>query len=203
MTATATHETPALGERGAADATLQHIAMLSAKRRTLLAAQAEAEEQFAHSVGRMYRAGQLDLDDLLDLYLAFRDASDRAKGFSTRWNSAVPVSPGRLFAWEQERGSRQVDGPAGSWAGDWPGGKDDPLPPARGFMVYVLFDERNEPCYVGSSGQLRQRLGQHARDGKQFAHWTAYECPSREEAFALEDRLLAEHKPYLNKKSGR
>ncbi len=40
-------------------ATLQHIALLAAKRQRLLAAQIKAEEQFAHAVAREWGSGEL------------------------------------------------------------------------------------------------------------------------------------------------
>jgi hypothetical protein len=92
--------------------------------------------------------------------------------------------------------------PDGTWHGTWPlhGGS---FPSYGMCVVYVLYDHANAPCYVGSTQNLKVRLKWHAGDGKAFRQWTAFRCADRAAAYALEDRLLAEHKPYLNKKAAR
>ncbi|MBL1120211.1 GIY-YIG nuclease family protein [Streptomyces sp. 110] len=70
-------------------------------------------------------------------------------------------------------------------------------------VVYALFDARNDPCYLGSTDQFRTRIGKHVKDGKVFTSWQAYPCPDREAAYVLEDRLLKERLPSLNKKASR
>lgn len=175
-------------------ATLQHIGLLKRKQERLLAAQLDAEAQFLHSVAAAYAAGELDMGALADAYQEYRAVA--GTGFRTRWNDAVPVSAATLREWP----SAAPNGPAGSWEGTYPieGG---PAPRHGVCVAYVLFDDANEPCYVGSTSNFRNRLGNHRRDGKAFVRWAAFPCTDRTAAYALEDRLLKEHKPYLNKRA--
>lgn len=79
---------------------------------------------------------------------------------------------------------------------------ENPMPPPGQAVVYVLYDSTGTPCYVGSSGDFPARLRWHMKKGKPVVVWRAFPCSSREEAYALEDRLLKQNKPYLNKKAG-
>lgn len=177
-------------------ATLQHIGLLRRKQERLLETQIAAEEQFLHSVAAAHAAGELDTHGLAEAYQEYRLAA--AAGFQKRWDAAIPVSAATLREWP----SAVPNGPSGSWEGTYPinGG---PAPRPGVCVVYVLFDLANQPCYVGSTSGFRVRLGDHRRDGKSFVRWTAFPCTDREAAYQLEDRLLAEHQPYLNKKRGR
>ncbi len=177
-------------------ATLQHIGLLKRKQERLLAAQHEAEGQFLHAVAAAYAAGELDMAVLADAYQEYRAVA--ATGFRNRWNDAISVSAATIREWP----SAAPNGPAGSWEGTYPidGG---PAPRHGVCVAYVLFDDANEPCYVGSTSNFRNRLGNHRRDGKVFVRWAAFPSVSREAAYELEDQLLAEHLPYLNKRRGR
>lgn len=106
-------------------------------------------------------------------------------------------------------------GPHGSWTNydphwhdaipDWVSytpSDENPMPRRGQSVVYIFYDATNTPCYVGSTGDFSARLKRHLRDKKPIRVWVAYPCASREEAYALEDRLLKECKPYLNKKAG-
>lgn len=93
--------------------------------------------------------------------------------------------------------------PDGTWRGEWPLAGSDSLPANGACVVYVLYDTPNEPCYVGSTQNIRARLKRHRMDGKEFAWWSAFGCADREAAYRLEERLLSEWQPYLNRKRTR
>lgn len=75
---------------------------------------------------------------------------------------------------------------------------DDARPPTGQAVAYVLYDGL-EPVYIGSTGHFSARLARHRRD-KTFDRWTAYPCADREAAYLLEDQLLAERFPPLNRR---
>lgn len=161
-------------------ATLQHLGSLARKIAVLEAARAEAEMQHLHRIGAAYAAGLIDFDDLADAYIEFRAVA--GTGFSQRWNAAIPEHAQRLLAYARSRPDRLPNGEHGSWQGAFP------------------FDGGPTPAN-GSTERLRYRLRRHASDGKRFVFWRAHPCANREDAYALEDRLLKQHKPYLNKKA--
>jgi hypothetical protein len=70
-------------------------------------------------------------------------------------------------------------------------------------VVYVLYGSDAEPLYCGSTEHFLTRLKNHDREGKQFVAWRAVPCADREQAFALEDRLLKQNCPPLNRRAGR
>lgn len=188
-------------------ATLQHIELMKRKQDQLRDLQIEAEEQFLHRVGQLYADQELSEIALARVYRTYSKLA--VPGFMKRWEAAVPAKAGRmqyvLRNLQTER--RHVPNmPDGTWRGTWPlpdGRKSSAAAPVPAFgtcVVYVLYDAANEPCYVGSSKNLKGRLKQHADDGKPFPCWSAYRCADREAAYRLEEKLLAEHQPYLNKK---
>lgn len=79
----------------------------------------------------------------------------------------------------------------------------EPAPPVGVSVVYVLFDVWNEPAYVGSTQDFRVRLAVHRKEKPGLLTWTAFPCADREAAYVLENRLLKEYKPHLNKKASR
>lgn len=175
-------------------ATLQHISLLRRKRDQIQAALTAAEEQHLHRIGVAYAAGNLDMEDLWTAFAAYRDIAD--KGFTRRWDRAISVSAGKI-KWHPWRRS---SAPGGAWSGCYPFGES--RTPGEGIsVVYVLFDEANVPCYVGSTEHFRTRLAAHWYDGKRFGYWHAYPCADRQSAYDLETQLLKQHKPYLNKKA--
>lgn len=177
--------------------TLGHIRMLDSRRSRLHEAQLEAEEQLFHRVGVMHQAGQLALIELAAIYdecLAFKTA-----GISSRWNAHIDISWGRMRYLAQHL----PNGPEGTWIGVAPLLDGDPAPLEGMPVVYVLFGEDNEPCYVGSTAKFRTRLRAHISGGKEFVRWQAYPCETREDAYVLEERLLIERMPRLNRKRGR
>jgi hypothetical protein len=182
--------------------TLFHIELITKKRRKLLEAQVEAERQVLHRIGRDYTAGKLTIVELYSLYRRYRDliSYDERPGFSALWDEAVPEHHARVGNLSRQA-LRNVPNNGESWVGEWPIGQN-PYPPNGTSVVYVLVDHENVPCYVGSTFRFKTRLKAH-RPQKQFVRWMAYPCQDREDAYLLEEKLLAEHKPYLNKKVGR
>jgi hypothetical protein len=185
--------------RAGYDATMQHLALLQRKEERLRQARIDAEEQLLHALAAAYRAGQVSPGEMSRAYAEFKAVA--AVGFSTRWDAALPEDASAARARWIGRG--QPSTPQGTWDGVFPLGFQDPAPPHGVSVVYVLFDPVNVPCYVGSTKDFRGRLKRHGKEGKDFSRWTAHPCQDRAHAYELEDRLLKEHKPYLNKKRGR
>ncbi len=185
------------GMDSATEATFQHIARLRAREAKLIQMRIEAEEQMLHRLGVAHRAGKVTSDQLYAAYEAYSKLG--TPGRSKRWDTHISI-PWMRF--DQVRRWRP-DGPEGTWVGTWPIGPTDKVPIGGQSVVYVLFDPENEPCYVGSSKRLRTRLKRHAADGKVFVNWQAYPCRDRQHAYEVEDRVLKEYKPRMNRKAGR
>jgi hypothetical protein len=181
----------------AVSATLQHIQLIQAKEDRLAAARREALMQVLHQIGTDYRTGRLTHRELCAALVAIRNA--KQPGAMKAWDEIVGTPWKRLA----QSAKRLPNGPEGAWVGEYPIGADAPAPLNGDSVVYVLFDEANEPCYVGSTNQLRPRLRRHAKDGKHFVRWQAHPCDDREHAYQIEDRLLRQHMPYLNRKASR
>lgn len=182
--------------------TLQHIELLRTKITSLTDAQESAEEQVIHRAASDYKAGRLSIEDLFALYNWIRPRT--VGGILRRWNGPMPRE-----AWSQSirhtvnrRKVHQPD-PDGAWRGTYPFDRSVRYPSPGVSVVYVLFDDTNEPCYVGSTKDFKARVDAHYRGGKHFVRWMAHPCTDREAAFELEARLLRERLPYLNKRAGR
>lgn len=185
-------------------ATMQHIEIIAKKRETLREAQLNAELQMLHRVGRDFVAGELSFGGLWDVYrryTSFRKAIRPLPSLTSLWDAAIPISMASIRNRPRNYKEKPKPGVNGIWFGPWPL-RNTPTPARDQSVVYVLFDEANVPCYVGSTKRFRIRLSEHHSE-KRFANWAAYECDDRESAYLLEDRLLREHKPYLNKKASR
>lgn len=178
-------------------ATLQHVELIQNKEDRLAAARRQAMEQAIHRIATEYRTGALTYNQLCTALLAVR--SVKQQGSLKLWDEVVGVPWKRLAQYAK----RLPNGPAGSWIGEYPIPLDAPIPIYGVSVVYVLFDENNTPCYVGSTDKLSPRLTAHEKDGKHFVRWQAHPCKNREHAYRLEDRLLKQHKPYLNRKASR
>lgn len=181
-------------------ATFEHIALLRSKHERLRESQIAAEEQFVHRVGQLHASGELDEAELISIYGAFAELAQ--PGFTYRWNAAISVTvkeiqDRRRHLRHTERNAPNM--PDGTWRGTWPL-EDSPVPVNGTPVVYLLYDETGQPCYLGSTEYLRGRLQCHGRDGKPFASWTASRCQDRDAAYELEEELLAGELPYLNKK---
>lgn len=197
-----------------AEATRDHIVAMSRKIGQLREKQAEAEGAFLHRVKTFYLEGVFTVSDLRDIAerwapCFFQDDWD------DRWIQAgLPALDTLLDLWIAGLKYTQ-NGPHGSWTNydpkwddalpDWVSctpSDENPMPPRGQNVVYVLYDASSTPCYVGSTGDFPARLKWHLKDGKPVRVWIAYPCDTREGAYALEDRLLKQHMPYLNKRSG-
>lgn len=191
-------------ERGGLDATYQHISMLYRKQQMLRSSQIAAEEQFLHRLSALYSSEAITEVELALMYRAYADYA--VPGFMKRWDAAVPVPAGRMqyILTDLKTKQRHIpNGPDETWRGEWPYAVGDRLPVSGTCVVYVLYDKMTAPCYVGSTQDLSARLKAHHKDGKPFVRWTAFPCADREAAYRLEEKLLGEHQPYLNKKRWR
>jgi hypothetical protein len=178
-------------------ATLQHIQLIQEKEARLAEARRKALEQALHRIGTDYRTGRITQHQLCTA--AAEVSKLQMPGRMKAWDSIVGVSWKRLVQL-----ARQLpNGPAGSWVGEYPIPLDAPRPIYGVPVVYVLFDEANVPCYVGSTDKFSPRMTAHEKSGKRFVRWQAHPCDNREHAYRLEDRLLKRHKPYLNRRAGR
>lgn len=178
-------------------ATLQHIGLIQEKEARLAQARREAMEQVIHRIASEYRTGALTYTQLCSALAAVRGAQHQ--GAMRLWDDVVGVPWKRLAQYAK----RLPNGPEGSWIGDYPFPPDSPIPIYGVSVVYVLFDEANTPCYVGSTDKFSPRMTAHEKSGKRFVRWQAHPCDDREHAYRLEDRLLRQHKPYLNRKASR
>ena len=178
-------------------ATAAHIRRLGNKETTLTAAREAAEVQAFHALGSAYRTGEICFRELYRYFLEVRAL--RLPGQGTRWSEQVGIDTNEMIL----RGRWIPNGTEGTWFGNWPIGRDDSAPKDGQNVVYVLFDVENEPCYVGSTSKLRQRMRRHEKDGKTFLRWQAYPAEDREAVYRLEDRVLRERLPKLNVKASR
>lgn len=197
-----------------AKATLDHIVALSQKIESLSDRQIDAEEAFLHRTWTLYLEGAWDLGHLRNLTETYCPAFFR-RGWEERWEAAeLPPVDKLLDLWVATL-KHAATGPHGSWTNydarhqdalpEWVSctpSEDNPMPPRGQSVVYVLYDGFSTPCYVGSTGDFPARLKWHLKDGKPVVVWVAYPCEDRDAAYLLEDRLLKQHMPYLNKKRG-
>ena len=70
-------------------------------------------------------------------------------------------------------------------------------------VVYVLYGETNEPVYLGSTANLRNRLSVHNLGNIPWSAYMAVQCRDREDAYEVEERLLRSRMPPMNKKASR
>lgn len=181
------------------EASLQHLELLHRKIVQLEQARTEAEEQFCTSVGRAYAQGAVTDDALALVYLDFRAAA--GPGFTKRWDEAVALTSYQANLITGSNGRYTPNAPEGAWHGVWPMDYDDPRPRKGKSVVYLLFDDGNVPCYVGSTANFGERMKRHAKDGKPVAAWRAVGTHSRADAYATETAWLQSYKPYLNKRA--
>jgi predicted GIY-YIG superfamily endonuclease len=179
------------------EATLQHIRLIQDKERRLAEARKSALTQTLHRIGTEYRMGRITQHQLCRALLEVR--SLEMPGAMKAWDEIVGISWHRLTQM-----ARQLpNGPEGSWVGEYPIPLNAPRPIYGVPVVYVLFDEANEPVYVGSTDKFSPRMTAHEKSGKRFVRWQAHPCDDRDHAYRLEDRLLKQHKPRLNRKASR
>lgn len=197
-----------------AKATLDHIAVIDRKIDELREKKLDAEEAFLCRAQTLYMEGLFTASDLLSLAETWAPCYFEPD-WEDRWEQAGLPSPATLRDIWAESIKYTANGPHGSWTNydsswqetlpDWVSytpSDDNPMPPRGQNVVYILYDGSSTPCYVGSSGDFPARLKWHLKDRKPVVVWIAYPCETREAAYALEDRLLKQHMPYLNKKRG-
>lgn len=179
-------------------ATVQHIQLLAERRHRLERAQLEAEEQFVHAVARELASGAIGLAELERAYVAVQGSA--LGGFATkRWQQHLP---GILQIRAQIGNAIRAEAAALEvWSGPFPIEDHRTMPGAGICVVYVLYDQHFEPCYVGSTGALGTRLAEHVRTGKSWSFWQAHRCRDRRHAYAVETQFLQQYKPYLNAKA--
>jgi hypothetical protein len=179
-------------------ATIQQIEMLVARQAKLAALQSEAEAQMLHRLGTAFKQGRITDAQFVAVFKQYGQMG--IPGRSRRWLENTGITWGFML---HKVKYGQPNGTEGTWIGTWPLATDAVAPLSGVPVVYVLFGPDNEPCYVGSSAQFRQRIRQHAKDGKIFTSWQAYPCQDREHAYELEVRVLRERMPSQNKRAGR
>lgn len=197
---------PAVPEELAAS--VQHLGFLSdsitslrAKQKRLEQARCDTLRQIAAASRRL--AHRWSTADMLALY-----ESLNCPGFMTAWNAAGMPHPARMRA-DVEMAQRNLpnDPASNGWSGEFEsegsGVVSDPHPPNRTPVVYVLYGADAEPVYCGSTEHFRQRLKAHHREGKRFVAWRAVPCADRELAYLMEDRLLKQSCPPLNRRASR
>jgi hypothetical protein len=190
-------------------ASVQHLGLINAsieaieaKVARLKVVRAETLQQIAAAAKR--EAGSWSSVDLLALY-----DSLNCPGLHTAWTSAGLPHVQRMRADVADALRAAPNDPAsGGWVGEWNwDGFEFPIPgpfPANWTpVVYVLYAADAEPIYCGSTEHFLTRIKTHHRDGKPFVAWRAAPCADREQAFVLEDRLLKQSCPPMNKRAGR
>lgn len=171
----------------------QTIQKLKERRAALKSMQEQAEEQLIHRASVEFRAGRITEDDLLEVSGIVRvSCSARC---ATRWASAGLPLPVDI----QRRINYRPNCPDGSWWQQSRFVRSGSRPPSGQAVVYVLYDEAGEPCYVGSTGDLQRRLIEHRRE-KTFDSWRAWPCIDRIDAYRRESEMLRTVMPALNRR---
>jgi hypothetical protein len=151
--------------------------------RRLKAKVTEAELDFLHDLARRYENRELSQRDLARIYIGLRSLG--RGGMATRWDEVLPFK--RIMIEHERFNEPHSDG---NWYGVWPIPRGVSVPQPGQAVVYYLFDGEDICCYIGSSGDLRQRLKWHKSDGKIFERWEAEPFASRAAAYEAEDELL-------------
>lgn len=176
--------------------TLDHMAVMTERIARLEALVLASQEQVSHRVAIARRAGEIDDAELYALYERYREASAGRPKFSEPWSKELGGFP------RSPKLRDLPNMPDGSWRGSMPV-LMQPRPPRGVSVVYVLYDEANEPCYVGSTLDFKARIKAHVKAGKRFASWAAWPCRDREHAYQREEQMLRDVMPYLNRKAAR
>ena len=179
------------------DEAIDQIEALGDARRRAEAQQVTAEEQFLSEASSLYRAGSIGLVDLVALAHAYRDVS--MPGFSTRWNSAMPIKWAQIMNMAERGGL--PNGPDDSWVGEGRPFGDESCPPTGVSVIYTLYDQDWNPVYVGSTERFRLRIKTHYEDSdKPFTYWRAWRCRDRADAYRHEAEILDGWMPPLNRR---
>lgn len=185
-------------------ATLTHVEALQQRIEKLARARDNAVRQAAHRATSAHESGLLTLDELAAWYGAYRAAlvdcgpGRTHDGWTRMWPDARRLATRlRVLAGVARRAALHARNEDFGWSGGYPLG-DQPRPPTGQAVVYVLY-QATEPIYLGSTAHFGSRLSQHRHD-KQIDRWIAYPCADRAAAYALEDKLLREQFPRLNRR---
>lgn len=192
-------------------ATAQHLELIHRKLDKLTSAKRDSWEQILTALARVAKRNTVKPtpEELLPLLDVMRNTY--GTGYSKVWNAHL----GPMYAAQRVRNEvamrktrrDYVEGnrPNGPRPDTWVGevGIPGPCPIFGQAVVYVLFDGLNVPVYVGSTENFYKRLQVHVREKSGITRWTAYACQDREHAYRLEDRLLKQHMPPMNRKRGR
>jgi hypothetical protein len=184
-------------------ATAQQVGFIDQKIRMLEARRDEAEDQLYMALERERKRAALDEYRMAGIYGSLRVIFGRA--IARRWDMHIPLVSSRMAGILTLGVDRhRLNGPRGeSWVGNFPLDWREPAPRDGLSVVYVLYDDTNEPVYVGSSEKFRQRLKAHVKAGKVLTAWMAAPCADRAHAYQVEERLLKERLPPLNKRASR
>lgn len=191
--------------------TVDHLERICLKIERLKEARYDTLCQLLYSIRREWLAGELDDEQILGLRRSFVEEW-RLPDVKKAWDSCgfpAATELARKVAaagYERDRLRRHASNEpeSGGWVGEWiDRAPSEPYPPTGAPVVYVLYGTGADPVYCGSTESFRNRLKAHAYSGKEFIAWRAVPAPDREAAYQLEDRLLREHCPPLNKRAGR
>lgn len=151
---------------------------------------------------RDHAAGELTDDDLVELRGWLE--SHLTLPFAKRWDATLPLKSAAALIRYRNLHKFVPNGPDGkSWVGRRRGDGESRWSRAGTPVVYVLYDAANEPIYVGSTDNLRNRLSTHESGDLPWVAYLAIACRSREDAYLLEEKLLKTRMPPLNKKTSR
>lgn len=152
-----------------------------------------SEEQARASVASLVDRGELTVDrDEGTFTINALDEHERERTAAQAEEERLSKERQRL---EDARPLAYADG---RWEGSWPLAPGDVCPSKGTHVVYWLYGEPRKLIYIGTSGQLSQRMAQHA-DTKTWVRWEARECYNRSQAYRLEAVEIDKHRPPLNK----
>lgn len=188
---------------------IEHLTRAGKRIETLRTTIRDTEEQIAHRMGVAVRFGTMSYDEACQVIAEVKRYLE--PGWMKRWeeHSGLPIAKmnhaisadGRL---DPRFERNETWGWSGTYSHDGYPSKTSFPRPAKGVsVVYILFAGDGTPLYVGSTHVFAERVKRHYIDGKPVKFWQAYLCSDREAAYQMEDRLLKEHMPVMNRKAGR
>lgn len=177
-------------------ATLDLADQLQSRRSYFTDRLSESVGQVVHRISTKYHAGVYTMYDVAEAF--DRIHALNVPSIGPMWRDAGLPHQAALRHWL----SAQPTEEDGSWVGVPDDLCEQITPPLGQPVVYVLYGDDCEPVYVGSTSRFRHRIKDH-RKSKAFAHWKAWPCPTREDAYRREDAMLKGVLPPLNKRAGR
>jgi nucleotide-binding universal stress UspA family protein len=165
----------------------ERLSVIEARRNVLTVAADEAFEQALAVLGR----GLWTVDEALELW-AWASTLP-VKSPKQRLADALEVPAHTITSWTRCHPHSVVRGP-------FPVLAEQPLPYRGRQCVYILLDHHKQALYIGVSGQVRQRLKQHAKDSDRSAvvSFEIHQRRLRAEAEQLEADLIFQHQPPQN-----